>query len=142
MTHINLGVEAESHYFFDLAIRAIYIYPDPSHSATWQFFLQIKRNWSSFLRISKYQLRLSATLSGDLGKHELRTNYKCSVQFSQSVVSNSLSPHGLQHARLPCPSPTPGAYSNSCWATSDTINIILKPMPTLEQVRSRGHRAI
>ena len=29
-------------------------------------------------------------------------------------VSSSLLPHGLQHARLPCPSPTPGAYSNSC----------------------------
>ena len=35
------------------------------------------------------------------------------VQFS-SVVSDSLRPHGLQHARLPFPSPTPGAYSNSC----------------------------
>ena len=29
-------------------------------------------------------------------------------------MSDSLRPHGLQHARLPCPSPTPGAYSNSC----------------------------
>ena len=37
-----------------------------------------------------------------------------SVQFSHSVVSDSLWPHGLQHARLPCPSPTPGACSNSC----------------------------
>ena len=37
-----------------------------------------------------------------------------SVQFSCSVVPNSLWPQGLQHARLPCPSPTPGAYSNSC----------------------------
>ena len=36
-----------------------------------------------------------------------------SVQFSRSVVSNSLRPHGLQHARLPCPSPTPGTCSNS-----------------------------
>ena len=35
-----------------------------------------------------------------------------SVQFSHSVVSNSLRPHGLQHARPPCPSPVPGAYSN------------------------------
>ena len=34
-------------------------------------------------------------------------------QLSHSVVSNSLQPHELQHARLPCPSPTPGAYSNS-----------------------------
>ena len=35
-------------------------------------------------------------------------------QFSRSVVSYSLWTHGLQHARLPCPSPTPGAYSDSC----------------------------
>ena len=37
-----------------------------------------------------------------------------SVQFSHSFVSDSLPPHGLQHARLPCPSPTPRACSNSC----------------------------
>ena len=37
-----------------------------------------------------------------------------SVQFSCSVVSSSLQPHRLQHTRLPCPSPTPGACSNSC----------------------------
>ena len=37
-----------------------------------------------------------------------------SVQFSRSIVSDSLQPHVLQHARLPCPSRTPGAYSNSC----------------------------
>ena len=37
-----------------------------------------------------------------------------SVQFSHSVMSDSLRPHGLQHARLPCPSPTPRAWSNSC----------------------------
>ena len=37
-----------------------------------------------------------------------------SVQFSLSVVSDSLWPHGLQHTRLPFSSPTPGVYSNSC----------------------------
>ena len=37
-----------------------------------------------------------------------------SVQFSRSVVSDSLWPHESQHARPPCPSPTPGVYSNSC----------------------------
>ena len=36
------------------------------------------------------------------------------VQFSCAVVSYSLQPHGLQHIRLPCPSPTPRACSNSC----------------------------
>ena len=39
---------------------------------------------------------------------------KISVQFSHSVMSNSLWPHGLQHARLRCPSPTLGACSNLC----------------------------
>ena len=38
----------------------------------------------------------------------------CSVQFSRSVMSNSLRPHELQPAGLPCPSPTPRVYSNSC----------------------------
>ena len=41
-------------------------------------------------------------------------NLFSSVQFSHSVVSDSLLPHGLQHARVPCPSPTPRPYSNSC----------------------------
>ena len=38
---------------------------------------------------------------------------RSSVQFSSSVMSDSLRPHELQHARPPCPSPTPGVYSNS-----------------------------
>ena len=37
-----------------------------------------------------------------------------SVQFSRSVVSDSLQPHESQHARPPCPSPTPGVNSDSC----------------------------
>ena len=37
-----------------------------------------------------------------------------SVQFSRSVVSDSLQPHELQHARPPCPSPTPGVHPNPC----------------------------
>ena len=38
----------------------------------------------------------------------------CSAQFSHSIMSDSLWPHGLQHTRLPCPSPTSRACSNSC----------------------------
>ena len=40
--------------------------------------------------------------------------YASSVQFSHSVVSDSLKPHGLQHDRPPCPSPTPRVYPNTC----------------------------
>ena len=47
-------------------------------------------------------------------KREIQEVCSCAVQFSRSVVSDSLRPHGLQHARPSCPSPTPGVYSNSC----------------------------
>ena len=60
--------------------------------------LQPKANPSVFLPYSP--VRLPITFS--------------SVQFSCSVMSNCLQPHGLQHARLPCPSPATRAYSNSC----------------------------
>ena len=40
--------------------------------------------------------------------------YYSSVQFSHSVMSDSLRPHGLQHSRPPCPSQTPRIYSNTC----------------------------
>ena len=54
---------------------------------------------------------LSHFVFWDLGLAAIRFS---SVQFSRSLVSDSLQPHGLQHPRPPCPSPTPGAYSNSC----------------------------
>ena len=63
------------------------------------------------------------------------------VQFSRSVMSNSLQPHGLQHARLPCPSPTPGVYSNSCSSSqwchppiSSTVVPFSCPVSSLHQV--------
>ena len=52
------------------------------------------------------------------------------VQFSNSVMSHSLWPHGLQQARLPCPSPTPGVYSNACplsWWCHPTISSSVVP---------------
>ena len=51
-------------------------------------------------------------------------------QFSYSVMSNSLRPHGLQHARLPCSSSTPRACSNSCpssWWCHPTISFLVIP---------------
>ena len=52
------------------------------------------------------------------------------VQFSRSVVSDSLRPHGLQQAKPPCPSPTPRVYSNSCpssWWCHPTISSSVIP---------------
>ena len=60
------------------------------------------------------------------------------VQFSCSAVFDSLQPHGLQHTRHPCPSPTPGVYTNSCplswWchpviSSCDTLLLPLKWFP-------------
>ena len=55
---------------------------------------------------------------------------QCSVQFSCSVMSDSLWPHGLQHARPPCSSPTPRVYPNSCplsWWCHPTISSSVIP---------------
>ena len=63
-------------------------------------------------------------------------NLKSSVQFSCSVVSKSLWPRGLQHTRLPSPSPTPGACSNSCpssWWCRPTISSSVVPFSSCLQ---------
>ena len=61
--------------------------------------------------------------------------------FSHSVMSDSLWPHGLQHARLPCPSPTPGACSNSCplsWWCHSTISSSVIPFSCLQSFPASG----
>ena len=58
------------------------------------------------------------------------------VQFSHSVVSNSLRPHELQHARPLCPSPTPGLHSNSCpssWWCHPAISFSVVPFSSCLQ---------
>ena len=47
------------------------------------------------------------------------------VQFSRSVMSDSLQPHESQHAKLPCPSPTPGVHPNSCASVMPSSHLIL-----------------
>ena len=59
-----------------------------------------------------------------------------SVQFSRSVVSDSLWPHELQHARPPCPLPTPRVYPNSCplsWWSHPTISSSVAPFSSCPQ---------
>ena len=59
-----------------------------------------------------------------------------SVLFSLSVMSNSLRPHELQHARPPCPSPTPGVYLNSCplsWWCQPAISSSVIPFSSCPQ---------
>ena len=64
------------------------------------------------------------------GKFCACPNSLTSVQFSYSVVSDSLQPHGLQHTRPPYPSPTPRVYLNSCplsWWCHPTISSSVIP---------------
>ena len=60
----------------------------------------------------------------------------CSVQFSRSVMSDSLQPHKLQHDRPPCPSPTPRVHSNSCpssWWCHQAISSSVVPFSSHPQ---------
>ena len=66
--------------------------------------------WAAVYGVAQSRARLKwLSSSSSISTHTQK--WLCSVQFSCSVVSNSLRPHGWQHA---CPSPTPGVYSNSC----------------------------
>ena len=62
--------------------------------------------------------------------------YFISVQFSHSVIPNSLRPLESQHARPPCPSPTPGVHSNSCpsgWWCHPAISSSVVPFSSCPQ---------
>ena len=72
---------------------------------------QLASDHTAFRQLS--QSLNSDILSGNMCYRNRGKEMISSVQFSCSVVSDSLQPHGLQHARPPCPSPTPGVYSNS-----------------------------
>ena len=65
-----------------------------------------------------------------------------SVQFSHSVVSNSLKLHGLQDARPPCPSPAPRVYSNSCplsqWCHPTTSSSVIPFSSCLQSFPASG----
>ena len=65
-----------------------------------------------------------------------------SVQFSRSVMSDCFWPHGLQHTRLPCPSPIPGAYSNSCplsqWCCPTILSSVIPFSSCLQSFPASG----
>ena len=79
---------------------------------------------SLFPALAGGSLPLSHLESPEINRHSL------SVQFSHSVLSDPLQPHRLLHARLPCPSPTPKAHSNSwpsSWWCHPTISSFVVP---------------
>ena len=81
-------------------------------------------------------LRLEVTLlhpGHPLSHHVWYSPWFSSVQFSCSVVSDYLQPHGLQHTRLPCPSQTARACSNSCWWCHPVISSSVIPFSSCLQ---------
>ena len=101
----------------------------PARSCSKSFKLGLS-NWTE-LRLQQYMNQeLPAVMAGfrkgrgtrdqianihwTIGKATEFQKNICFIQFSCSVVSDSLRPHGLQHSMPPCPSPTPGVYSNWC----------------------------
>ena len=83
----------------------------------WRIF-----NFSSFITLQGILTQICIFLDVIIKNHQKSSyfikmyNMVCviCIQFSHSVMSDFLRPLGLQHTRPPCPSPTPGAYSNSC----------------------------
>ena len=76
------------------------------------------------------EIKLPTSPGSENKKDNSRRTYRfSSVKFSCSVLSNSLQHHGLQHSRVPCPSPTLGACSNSCpsiwWRTSTSASLTM-----------------
>ena len=67
-----------------------------------------------YIQNDKFFQHLRKRVLLQIGKNPLCGPQSSSVHFSLSVMSDFLRPHGLQHSRLRCPSPTPGACSNSC----------------------------
>ena len=88
--------------------------------------------WSTawLLSCSVKKKTLGNVILGPVRSHDIATRAIKWVQFSHWVMSDSLWPHGLQHARLPHPSPTPRACSNSCplsWWWHPTISSLVIP---------------
>ena len=85
--------------------------------------------WATVHAVTKIQTRLSEHKS-------IYMDIDFSVQFSSSVLSDSLRPHKPQHARPPCPSPAPGVYPNSCplsWWCHQAISSFVVPSSACSQ---------
>ena len=89
-----------------------------SHWAAWDVDLPFPCCLGDYLFLKKIQNKHYASFYVDPETESFQRTHKYLKQnlllFGRSVMSDSLQPHGLQPARLPCPSPSPRACSNSC----------------------------
>ena len=126
-------------------------YPDTMTSphCTWKGKAQEPFLWCEWKLNPQYcgapflLLRLAKNLSSMWrGYRETRKLVYFSVQFSCSLVSNSLRPQELQHPRLLCPSPTPRVHSNSCplsqWCHPTISSCVIPSPPALNLSQHQG----
>ena len=94
-------------------------------------YIKKKKNWKMGRRSKR-----------NFSKEDIQMAKFNSVQFSHSVVSNSLQPHGLQHARPPYPSPTPRVHPNSCplsqWCHPTISSPVIPTPPTFQLSQHQG----
>ena len=84
-----------------------------------EYYSAIKKN--TFESVLMQWMKLEPIIQSEVSQKEKHQYSMSWVQFSRSVVSDSLRPHESQHARPPCPSPTPGVHPDSLHRVSDTI---------------------
>ena len=102
-------IKKQRHYFADKGPSSQGYGFFSSHVRMWE--LDHKEGWT-LKNWCFWTVVLGKTFESPLDCKEIK--WVSSVQFSRSVMSNSLWPHESQHARPPCPSPTPEIYPNSC----------------------------
>ena len=109
-------------------------------------FITIVAIWLVFINyFHTLKLGIYTTMKGIAFNHLLSQSWCCyyySVQFSRSLVSDSLQPHESQHARPPCPSPTPGVHSDSCplsqWCHPAISSSVVPSLPALNLSQHQG----
>ena len=132
---IKFSVHLRLSYSWNLSLTSFFSYMSKcTHFVSLKIILDIyKKKWPSFiysveLGFSNFQIEGHLSVMTYISYHcqihpaqctwgisfSFSDTFNDSVQFSHSVMSNSLRPQELQHSRLSCPSPTPRVYSNSC----------------------------
>ena len=143
------GVTKSSTWISDLNDKSSYPDTLTSPHCTWKGKAQEPFLWCEWKLNPQYcgapflLLRLAKNLSSMWrGYRETRKLVYFSVQFSCSLVSNSLRPQELQHPRLLCPSPTPRVHSNSCplsqWCHPTISSSVIPSPPALNLSQHQG----